>query len=62
MSEKVKSGRELLDEFFTAITDIEGVEKEVAIVVRNLYREGKLTDTNLSNELDRIRKEWLDEN
>jgi len=61
MSEKVKSGRELLDEFFTAITDIEGVEKEVAIVVSNLYREGKLTDTNLSNELDRLRRKWLDE-
>ena len=61
MSEKVKSGRELLDEFFTAITDIEGVEKEVAIVVGNLYREGKLTDTNLSNELDSLRRKWLDE-
>ncbi|RLE00468.1 MAG: hypothetical protein DRI99_08750 [Candidatus Aminicenantes bacterium] len=61
MQEKVKSGRELLDEFFTAITDIEGVEKEVAIVVGNLYREGKLTDTNLSNELDSLRRKWLDE-
>ena len=61
MSEKVKSGRELLDEFFTAITDIEGVEKEMAIVVSNLYREGKLTDINLSNELDRLRRKWLDE-
>ena len=61
MSEKVKSGRELLDEFFTAITDIKGVEKEVAIVVSNLYREGKLTDTNLSNELDSLRRKWLDE-
>ena len=61
MQEKVKSGRELLDEFFTAITDIKGVEKEVAIVVGTLYREGKLTDTNLSNELDSLRRKWLDE-
>ncbi len=61
MSEKLKSGKELLDEFFTAITDIEGVEKEVALVVGNLYRIGKLSDTNLSNELDRLRRKWLDE-
>lgn len=61
MPEKVMSGRELLDEFFNAITDIEGVEKEVAIVIKNLYREGKLTYTNLLNELDKLRREWLDE-
>ena len=61
MTEKVKSGRELLDEFFTDITDIEGIEEEVAIVVHNLYRKGKLTDTNLSNELDNLRRKWLDE-
>ena len=61
MQGKVKSGRELLDDFFTAITDIEGVEKEVAIVVGNLYRDGELTDTKLSNELDSLRRKWLDE-
>jgi len=61
MPNKVKSGRELLDEFFTFFTNIEGVDKEVASIVRNLYREGKLTDINLSNELDRIRRKWLDE-
>ena len=62
MSDKVKSGRELLDEFFATITDIEGVDKEIASIVRNLHQDGKLTDKSLSNELERIRGEWLDEN
>lgn len=61
MTDKIKSGRALLDEFFAAITDIEGIEKEIADIVRHLYQEGKLTDTNLSNELEKIRREWLDE-
>jgi len=61
MSNKVKSGRELLDEFFASITDIEGVDEEITCIVRDLYQEDKLTDKNLSNELERIRSEWLDE-
>jgi len=59
MPEEIKSGRELLDEFFTTITDIEGVDREIADIVKNLYLEGKLTDKSLSNELERVRKEWL---
>ena len=59
MPVEIKSGRELLDEFFTTITDIEGVDREIADIVKNLYLEGKLTDKSLSNELERVRKEWL---
>jgi len=61
VQDKIKSGGELLDEFFASITTIKGVEKEVADVVRSLYREDKLTNTNLSNGLDRLRRKWLDE-
>jgi len=55
MTDQIKSGQEVLDKFFTAIASIEGVDQDVANIVINLYREGKLTDTNLSNELARIR-------
>jgi len=61
MSKKVKSGQELLSDFFNTITDIEGVDIEIAEAVRDLYLEGKLTDKNLSNELEKIRRKWLDE-
>ena len=57
MSDKIRSGQEVLDKFFTEIASIEGVDQDVTSIVINLYREGKLTDTNLSNELARIREE-----
>jgi hypothetical protein len=62
MTERIKSGQEILDEFFAEMANIEGVDKDVANVVINLYHEGRLTNTNLSNELTRIREEKLSEN
>ncbi len=55
MTEQIKSGQEILDEFFSQITNIDGVDKDVAESVLKLYKDGKLTNTNLSNELSRIR-------
>ena len=57
MTDRIRSGQEVLDEFFTEIASIEGVDQDVANIAENLYREGKLTDTNLSNELARIKEE-----
>ena len=57
MTDKIRSGQEVLDEFFTEIAGMDGIDNDVANIVINLYREGKLTDTNLSNELARIREE-----
>lgn len=55
MSIELKSGQEILDEFFSQITNIEGVEEDVAEAVLKLYKDDKLTYTNLSNELSSIR-------
>jgi len=57
MTDRIRSGQEVLDEFFTEIAGMDGIDNDVANIVINLYREGKLTDTNLSNELARIRQE-----
>jgi len=57
MTDQIRSGQEVLDEFLTEIASIEDVGQDIANIVINLYREGKLTDTNLSNELARIREE-----
>lgn len=57
MTDRIRSGQEVLDEFFAEIASIEGVDQDVANSVMNLYRDGKLSDTNLSNELARIREE-----
>jgi hypothetical protein len=56
MSSEIKSGQEILDEFFSQIINIDGVDKEVAEVILKLYKDGKLTNTNLSNELNNIRE------
>lgn len=56
MTEQIKSGQEILDEFFSQIIDIEGVDQDVAKTVLRLYQEGKLTNINISNELSRIRE------
>jgi hypothetical protein len=56
MTEQIKSGQEILDEFFSQIIDIEGVDQDVAKTVLRLYQEGKLTNINISNELSRVRE------
>lgn len=56
MTEQIKSGQEILDEFFSQIIDIEGVDQDVAKTVLRLYQEGKLTNIYIYNELSRIRE------
>ncbi len=56
MTGQIKSGQEILDEFFSQIGNIEGVDQDVAQTVLRLYQEGKLTNTNLSNDLSTIRE------
>jgi len=57
MTARIRSGQEVLEEFFAEIASIDGIDNDVANIVINLYRDGKLSDTNLSNELARIREE-----
>jgi hypothetical protein len=54
---KVKSGKEILDEFFKDITTIENVDAKIANGLAELYSNGKLTDKNVVNELQKIRQE-----
>lgn len=56
MTNEIKSGQAILDEFFSQIENIDGVNKEVASVILRLYQKGKLTNTNLSNELSTVRE------
>lgn len=59
MSHSLKSGRELLDEFFSDIETLKTPDKEVVQSIIKLYKEDKLTTTNLSNELDRLKDKKL---
>lgn len=55
MAEKVKSGKEILDDFFNGIEEIENVDTDIAKMLFELYQNDKLTDTNVKNELQKLR-------
>lgn len=57
MTDPIKSGPELLDEFFADILDIDDVDSATAEVVKRLYTEGRLTQTNIANELNSLRED-----
>lgn len=56
MENKVKSGKEILDDFFENIENIPNVDKDIAKMLSNLYDQNKLTDTNVKNELPNLPK------
>lgn len=62
MEKKVKSGKEILDDFFGNISEIENVDKALADSLTNLYKEGKLTDTNVKNKLLELRSKNASKN
>ncbi|MBW3522735.1 hypothetical protein ACR79S_05115 [Sphingobacterium spiritivorum] len=57
MGEKVKSGKEILDDFFKGIEEIKDVDKNIASMLVQLYNDDKLTDTNVKNELQKLREQ-----
>ena len=60
MAEKVKSGKEILDDFFNEIEKIENIDADIAKILSELYQNDKLTDTNVKNELQKLRDEDKD--
>ena len=56
MESKVKSGKEILDDFFENIENIPNVDKDIAKMLSNLYDQNKLTDINVKNELPNLPK------
>ena len=57
MENKVKSGKEILDDFFKDIESIEDVDKSIAQSLAALYQQDKLTDANVKNELQKLREQ-----
>ena len=56
MTKQIKSGQELLDEFFSDITNLRGVDHDTAHLIMHLYVDGKLTATNIANALQLARE------
>lgn len=53
---QVKSGKEVLDEFFDNIDNLPNIDKKTAESIIELYRAGKLTQKNLVNALSKERE------
>lgn len=60
MSDEIKNGKEVIDEFFKEIINIEGIDKKTVEKLTALYNEGKLTDTNIQNALGQLFQEEID--
>ncbi len=56
MENEIKSGSQILDEFFKEIEQLPKIDLKVAKVFKSLYEQGKLTDTNVKNELQKVRE------
>ncbi len=63
MSHNVKSGKEMLDEFFSDTKNIEGVDEAIATMIQELYQQGKLsTDTHIKQALQKLKENEEDKN
>jgi len=60
MSNESKSGKEVLNEFFAEIENIEGLDEKTVKKLVSLYSEKKLTDTNIQNAMEELLQEELD--
>ncbi len=57
MSTEIKSGKEIMEEFFEEIKTDEKLEQDTAAAIVNLYESDKLTDKNLTNALSELRED-----
>ena len=62
MSDEIKSGKEVIDEFFAEILNVEGVDLRTVEKLVELYSENKLTDSKIQNALEELKQEALNEN
>ena len=52
----IKSGKQIVDEFFADIQNIDEVDEKIASTLTKLYKDGKFTNTNISNALSELRE------
>ena len=54
-NESTKTAREIIDQFFSDLGNIEGIDQETAVILKNLWNEGKLGRDELLSELENAR-------
>ena len=54
MDDKIKSGKDVIDDFLDRIYNIPNADKKTVDAIVELYSQGKLSDKNVQNTLDEI--------
>jgi len=54
-NESTKTAREKIDQFFSDLGDLEGIDQETVLILKNLWKEGKLGRDELLSELENVR-------
>jgi hypothetical protein len=62
METEIKSGEQIVDDFFANIERIAGVESNIAKLFSTLHLDKKLTDANVKNGLLSLREKNATEN
>lgn len=57
MNTEIKSGKEILNDFFEDIKTDEKLDQDIVAAIVDLYESGKLTDRNLTNTLSKLRED-----
>ena len=60
MDDKIKSGKEVIDEFISEIYNIENADQKTVEAIVALYSKKKLSDANLQNALNDLLQRELD--
>ncbi len=57
MSNEMKSGKEILTEFFSDLEKDDSLDSNTVAAVILLYKEGKFSDRNIANALSQLRED-----
>ena len=62
MTQPVKSGKEILDDFFQEIKKNDKINEKLANTLADLYAQGKFTDSSVKNALNILRTQHGNKN
>lgn len=59
MDNQIKSGKDVIDEFFAEILNIDGADESTINKLIELYGDNKFTDSNIQNALEELKQEAI---
>lgn len=59
MDKQIKSGKDVIDEFFAEILNVEGTDEYTVNKLIELYGDNKFTDSNIQNALEELKQKAI---